>query len=350
MNLLSSLRACTAPAHRLRRTLAAAGFALAAGCVLSQDHRVGTFDFGYAATGDARVLPVQVFDDGLHTYVQVRQGEALPAIFADDGATLRLLLPQPHGPFWRVPERHGRLVLQSGRAGATVVHLGSERAGAPAWIAESASGHRLADGSGHGVARLVAPVSKASEPDDALERNSYAQPLRGDRAAWTGSALAPARSLSAGAAPAVAARGAAGVSVSSAEPASMRVAAPIATAGSPARAAPAPAAGAPTVSAAPPPDDFQVKITDPHLRQVLVRWAQAAGWTHGPDHWAIDRDLPVVAAAGPEIFGADFREAVRRLLATSELTDRPVQPCFYSNRVLRVIARGDACARGGDAG
>lgn len=96
--------------------------------------------------------------------------------------------------------------------------------------------------------------------------------------------------------------------------------------------------------------EFQVHLSDPNLRHVLVRWARSAGWTHGPDHWAVDRDLPVVAPAGPEHFGADFREAVRRLLGASELTDRPLQPCFYSNRVVRVISRGDTCSRSTEAG
>jgi len=96
--------------------------------------------------------------------------------------------------------------------------------------------------------------------------------------------------------------------------------------------------------------EFQVHLSDPSLRHVLVRWARSAGWTHGPDHWAVDRDLPVVAPAGPEHFGADFREAVRRLLGASELTDRPLQPCFYSNRVVRVISRGDTCSPSPQAG
>jgi hypothetical protein len=310
-----------------------AAASLGVGSAIAQGHRVGAFDFGYAVTGDARVLPVQVFDDGVHTYFQFRTGETMPAIFAHEGAQVRLLLPQPHGPFWRVPDRHGRFVLQSGRARAAVVHLGPDRPGAPAWTAESASGQPLVamPAGSPAVARLVATLPHAIDPDDAMDRNSYAQPLRGDRAAWpspvrNGRALVPVT-------PAV-------PMPAMPQPAALPVVGSV----------PAATVQAQPVEPPLPPLEFQVHLSDPSLRHVLVRWAQSAGWTHGPDHWVIDRDLPVVAPAGPEVFGADFREAVRRLLATSELTDRPLQPCFYSNRVLRVISRADTCSRSTEAG
>jgi len=36
---------------------------------------------------------------------------------------------------------------------------------------------------------------------------------------------------------------------------------------------------------------------------------------------------------------------VRALLAATELSERPVQPCFYANQVLRVVAYTQTCDR-----
>lgn len=90
---------------------------------------------------------------------------------------------------------------------------------------------------------------------------------------------------------------------------------------------------------------FAVTTADRSVREVLARWARSAGWTHEPMHWTLDRDHPIQGDAGPEIFGADFKAASRKLLSSTELTDRPVQPCFYMNKVVRVIPRAELCDR-----
>jgi len=81
---------------------------------------------------------------------------------------------------------------------------------------------------------------------------------------------------------------------------------------------------------------------DATLRAVLARWAADAGWAFEPQHWAVDADIPL---AGSADFPADFKTAVRSLLASTELADRPVQPCFYTNKVLRVVPFTQACDR-----
>lgn len=98
-----------------------------------------------------------------------------------------------------------------------------------------------------------------------------------------------------------------------------------------------------SVVLAPPVASFEVRASDRNVRDVLSRWAKAAGWVHEPAHWALDKDFPVAAAAGPEIFGPEFKGAVRVLLSSTELTDRPVQPCFYTNHVVRVIPKAEFC-------
>ena len=90
---------------------------------------------------------------------------------------------------------------------------------------------------------------------------------------------------------------------------------------------------------------FDVLPTDKTVREVLKRWAEGNGWTFRDEHWTLGADLPVQASAGA--LGTDFRSAVRQLLKSTELTDLPGQPCFYSNRVLRVIAANGVCQPGG---
>lgn len=90
---------------------------------------------------------------------------------------------------------------------------------------------------------------------------------------------------------------------------------------------------------------YDVRPGDMTVRDVLTRWAQQTGWTHKPEHWAIDRDLPISGTADASAFGFDFKMAVRKLLASTEMTDRPVQPCFYSNHVVRVVPRAELCDR-----
>jgi hypothetical protein len=99
--------------------------------------------------------------------------------------------------------------------------------------------------------------------------------------------------------------------------------------------------GATSTSA--PPLAFAVLESDSTVREVLLRWSKSAGWIHQAEHWTIDRDLPILGSADASVFGADYKQAVRTLLASTELTNRPVQPCFYSNRVMRVIPKMGNC-------
>lgn len=88
---------------------------------------------------------------------------------------------------------------------------------------------------------------------------------------------------------------------------------------------------------------FDVRDSDKTVREVLERWAKSVGSVHKPEHWTIDRDLPIMGTADASVFGTDFQNAVRKLLESSEFTDRPVQPCFYSNRIIRVVPRSEIC-------
>jgi hypothetical protein len=54
----------------------------------------------------------------------------------------------------------------------------------------------------------------------------------------------------------------------------------------------------------------------------------------------VDVDIPLTATAN---FSDDFVGSVRALIEATELSDRPLQPCFYANQVLRVVSIAEAC-------
>lgn len=128
----------------------------------------------------------------------------------------------------------------------------------------------------------------------------------------------------------------AGAPMPAGEPA-VRAEAPAAPAAPASEVPPAAPAEAPT-----PAPRFRAAPPDQTLRAVLARWARAAGWTFEAEHWTLDVDIPL---AGRAELPGDFKAAVRALLATTELSERPAQPCFYANRVLRVVPLAQACDR-----
>lgn len=121
---------------------------------------------------------------------------------------------------------------------------------------------------------------------------------------------------------------------------------PIAPRATPAAAAapqPVVQAAPPVAAAAPAPILWTARESDGSVLNVLLGWAPKAGWTFRSEHWTVLNDYPIQGSA---VFGSDFRAAVRALLETTANSGAPVQPCFYSNSVLRVIAGTDSCDRG----
>ncbi len=87
---------------------------------------------------------------------------------------------------------------------------------------------------------------------------------------------------------------------------------------------------------------YAVTSTDKNLRQTLARWSGLSGWRFQAEHWAVDVDIPLTATAN---FSDDFVGSVRALVEATELSERPLQPCFYANQVLRVVPINEACDR-----
>lgn len=154
----------------------------------SSGQLVGSYDFSYMTTGSLRASPVQVFDDGRNTYFQFRAGEAIPAIFTQQNGSMQLLVPLHEGPYVKVEQVHGQFTLQLGRAQAMVVHGAGTRLDAPPIQAVAPNGMTAAyhGGEVRPGTRVVASLAPSAPAlvDDALERNSYATPTRGDRVGW----------------------------------------------------------------------------------------------------------------------------------------------------------------------
>lgn len=99
---------------------------------------------------------------------------------------------------------------------------------------------------------------------------------------------------------------------------------------------------APPAPVPPPIPSWEVTTKDRTMREALKKWAGTAGWTFQPEHWAVPVDIPLTAGAS---FRGDFKTAVRQLIASTELSETPLQPCFYSNRVVRVVPINEMCDR-----
>lgn len=89
-----------------------------------------------------------------------------------------------------------------------------------------------------------------------------------------------------------------------------------------------------------PAQSFTVTRSDGTIREALASWSKRAGWTHEPENWTVPVDLPILSA---DDLGVDFKAAVRALLSSTDLTNMPLQPCFYSNKVLRVVPKAELC-------
>ncbi|WP_323011415.1 TcpQ domain-containing protein [Castellaniella sp.] len=264
------------------------------GCVTTDGHRwwremtgmgpaTGTYHFDWRLSGDPDLAPLQVFDDGRDTWLQYPVGQSAPALFARTAAGDRLLRPRREGDYLVVSGVHDYLLMRGGllQAEARRQALSAQDVGSRDIQVSDAS---------------TAPAT--SEPSVPVSA-SPSLPV----------------------APTVVLAG----------PAPMLASAMVKL--------PVPAMPIPLK---PVPARFEVTPADGNVRRALARWARTAGWAFDAEHWAVDVDIPL---AGSAVFDEPFRGAVRSLLAATELGDRPLQPCFYANQVLRVVSLAQRCDR-----
>lgn len=250
------------------------------------------YSFDWRLSGSQAVAPMQVFDDGRRTWLQFAPHQPVPAIFEHAVGGERPLSYTREGPYVVLPGVWPELVFRGGALQGMAHRLpggpadtdGAQAAGQRDAPADGGQGQA----SGKTAGAVAAQVSSVSVPS-----------------------LAEPQALSA-----------------SAAPEGLPATAPML-----AHHAPDPAASG---------EHYQVSPRDLTLRAALASWARAAGWTFEPEHWTVDADIPIVGSAR---FDLEFKSAVQELVASTELADKPLQPCFYSNRVLRIVPYAQSCDR-----
>lgn len=247
------------------------------------------FDFSWELAGERSAAPLQVFDDGHRMWLQFSPAQGEPGLWrpAPDGGLLAVEYSR-QGPY---------LVLQS-----VWPELRVQAAGGQASIRRQTAL----------VSEKQMTTQDAAVLHKAADAPKLAPSLSGQAAGLSSEGRLPARQASAS------------------MPSAVAVETPPVVPGLSVLAAPE----SPTV--------FAVERADGHMRRTLARWAAQAGWTFQGEHWSVDVDIPI---AGDAVFEMPFEQAVQALLGATELSDRPLQPCFYSNKVVRVVAFAQACDR-----
>lgn len=261
--------------------------------------RTGQFNFGWALSGDPAVAPQQVFDDGRDVWLQFAPQVTLPAIFSEVEGRSTLLQPRKSGPY----------IVVSGTANILVFRGGTLQARARRTDIVAAVGSAGNE------------VSPAALPQ-AVKDGAKVVPVNLPAATQAKLSSKLAKDVGSGA----------GVKADQKNSVVRKVAA----ASWPVALKPHKPLLAPAVQI------YSVGPSDGTLREALSRWAKQAGWSFRPEHWAVDVDIPII---GDARFTLPFVEAVRGLVASTELSDRPLQPCFYSNQVLRVVPMAQSCDR-----
>lgn len=277
----------------------------------SPHEEINHYSFAWRLSGNRLAAPLQVFDNGKLTWLQFAPGQTIPSIFQHTDTNDRPLRYQRQGPYVVLSGVWPSLLLRSGNLQSRI-----DRITAPDDVATTgplpvqplvtvtAASEHVAHGITEKVSTAVQPLN--SEPPE--HKPQAVVPVRLDTAtALTQASFQPVVDA----------------------PLETTIHVPVNQ-------------DLPRVNSR-----FSVSPQDTNLRTALSRWALAADWSFEPEHWAVDADIPIVGSA---TFETGFKLAVQDLLASTELADRPLQPCFYSNRVLRVVPYAQTCDRSAGVG
>lgn len=82
---------------------------------------------------------------------------------------------------------------------------------------------------------------------------------------------------------------------------------------------------------------WHVEMADGTFQKLFARWAATAGWG---TRWDVPQDIPVIAEY---TFEGSFTDAVFSVTDSTDGTDMPVHPCFYTNKLVRVVPVSVVC-------
>lgn len=249
------------------------------------------YDTRYSST-DSKIV---VFDDGQQTYVSLPKEMQTPIVISFVPAGEVLLQPAQMSPYLLLPGLHKKLKFVWGNArDAYVTHTGDSRLDR---IGQPASFGAVTPVAVHGAVQK--PVSSEIKAQTVIETSASKAPSPIEEKAASHANKKSESSSTSGVVPVVV----------EAEKS------PLAT----------------------------YKLDAPEtVRTALQRWATQANWVFGSEFYSVPSDVSVVVSAD---LGTDFKSAVRQLLESTQGTAQPMQPCFYANQVLRVVARHELCAR-----
>lgn len=269
----------------------------------------GEFDFAWRLSGEPTVAPLQVFDNGRQMWLQFAPEQPVPAVFAHTAAGDRLLEYRREGPYVVLDRVWPHLILRGGLQSSRVDRV------------VQTSGAELQPGGG------IEPEASGAAVALALP-DSLASGVQAPLAEFTNIGAAKAQ-----------------LAIVDEVPVSTMASPSVAPLASLPGNSSSLADAGPSVVDTPvhvAEATYDVSPQDQNMRLALVRWASLAGWTFDAEHWSVDADIPI---AGSAQFQSSFKQAVQALMAATELADRPLQPCFYSNKVLRIVPYAQPCNR-----
>lgn len=255
----------------------------------------GKLDFGWKLSGARSIAPLQVFSDSKQTWLQWSAQKDLPAILASDQGAEHVLSYTRQDPYTIIAGHWPRLIFRQGNLQAQARHVESTQLSSQMVSSQSGALNQSGAPNQSGVQNQLGTQKKESSTftDHSVStRNpSATQSHMLSNAQRSNSDMASAE-----------------------QPHTLVTHAPV----------------------------YEVTPQDQNLRQTLTRWSGISGWYFQPEHWGVDVDIPL---AGGAKFSDDFVSSVQALVGSTELSDRPLQPCFYANQVLRVIAISEPCDR-----
>lgn len=263
-----------------------------------------TYDFSYSATGDPRLVPIQVFDNGTKTWLQVPQLQPPPVIFAVTPAGEVILPARQEGQMLVVDRVEQQLAIVLGRARAKVRYTGSASR-----QDEGASFGQVPPSRSNGSAPTPLPAA-------AILTARKAPPAPAEEAVQA--PLAPASAPKA---------------TTPASPAPTGDLAVAASKPTPTTSSDSAAAQAPSLN------EWSVRPDDGDLETLLQRWADTATpkWQLS---WEATKRYPVKFHA---TLKGSFEEAVTDALRPYARGTDPIKGCTYDNNVLRVVPKPTVC-------